>query len=220
MTQQKSEHTGQPGTAPEQKAAPHKRELRRQVFHLLLGIFIASLVEEGVLNPVVLAVLIVLGFFVSFYSKSHYIPVIGWFLKKFERPEYQKSFPGKGALFYLLGVFIVLTLFEREIALAAIMVLALGDSISHLWGIHFGKISNPFSDKKFLEGSIAGFAAGFVGAVLYVSPFEAAMASGIAMFAEAIEVKIGVEQVDDNLIIPIVAAVTIWILRVFFISQP
>ena len=39
----------------------------------------------------------------------------------------------------------------------AIMILALGDSISHMFGVRFGKTMHPLTDKKFLEGSIAGF---------------------------------------------------------------
>ena len=41
------------------------------------------------------------------------------------------------------------------------MVLAFDDSISHLYGLHYGKTKHPLSRTKFLEGTIAGFIAGF-----------------------------------------------------------
>ena len=67
-----------------------------------------------------------------------------------------------------------------------------------------------------LEGTIAGFVAGFIGAfVILNNPFEAFFASLTAMIAEAIEIKIKTEEVDDNLIIPLVAGSAIWIIRYF-----
>ena len=97
--------------------------------------------------------------------------------------------------------------------MASIMVLALGDSASHLFGLHFGKTVNPLSKKKFLEGTIAGFAAGFIGALFFAAFYESLFASLAAMAAEAIEIKIGAKQVDDNLIIPLVAGGVMLLVR-------
>lgn len=199
---------------PKHYRRSRKLEIRRQLFHIALGILLVFLIDNGVINAYILAALVAVGLVISFQSTRQKIPVISWFLKRFERPRERRRFPGKGALFYLIGSLIVVILFPKDIALASIMVLALGDSVSHFWGSHFGQISNPLSDKKFLEGSLAGFAAGFLGAVLFVSPFEAAAASLTAMAAEAIEVKIGLEQVDDNLIVPFVAGAIIWVVRI------
>ena len=95
------------------------------------------------------------------------------------------------------------------------MVLAFGDSISHMYGLHYGKIKHPLSNRKFLEGTIAGFIAGFIGAWTFLPWHEAFFASLIAMIVEAIEIKIGAEQVDDNLIIPVVAGAVVWVIRLF-----
>ena len=136
-------------------------------------------------------------------------------LQKFERKKDIEKFPGKGVIFYFIGVYTSLLFFSKDIAMASIMVLALGDSASHLYGIHYGKIKHPFSGKKFLEGTIAGFVAGFIGAFVFLPFIEAFFMSLSAMIVEAIEIKIGTQQVDDNLIIPFVAGAVVWIIRLF-----
>ncbi len=154
----------------------------------------------------------------SYLSKKIKIPLINELLIRFERKDELKKFPGKGILFYFIGVYVVLFLFSKDIAMASIMVLALGDSVSHLFGLHFGKTKTLLSKKKLLEGTIAGFVAGFLGAIIFARPLEAFFASMIAMIVEAIEVKIHTQQVDDNLIIPFIAGFTIWIMRVLPLS--
>ena len=131
----------------------------------------------------------------------------------FERKEELRKFPGKGVIFYFIGVYISLLLFSKDIAMASIMVLAFGDSISHIYGLHYGKIKHPLSKTKFLEGTVVGFAAGFVGALFFLPWREAFFASLVAMIVEAVEIKIGTEQVDDNLIVPFVAGAAVWVVR-------
>ena len=99
--------------------------------------------------------------------------------------------------------------------MASIMILALGDSVSHLYGLHYGRIKHPLSSTKFFEGTIAGFIAGFIGALIFLPWLEAFLASLAAMAVEAIEIKIGAGQVDDNLIIPVVAGAAVLAVRLF-----
>ena len=95
------------------------------------------------------------------------------------------------------------------------MILALGDSVGHLVGRYYGK-TKWISTKKLLEGTIAGALAGFLGAVFFVSPLEAALASIAAMVMEAIEIELNKRAVDDNLFIPLVAGTVIYLLRLYF----
>ena len=188
-------------------------EWNRQLFHILLGITIVLLLRYGFIDKNIILILAVIGLILSFLSRKARIPVIWELLEKFEREEELKKLPGKGVIFYFIGVYISLLLFEKEIAMASIMVLALGDSVSHLYGLHYGKIKHPLSKAKSLEGTIVGFAAGFLGALVFLPWLEAFFASLAAMIVEAIEVKIGAEQVDDNLIIPFVAGGVVWVVR-------
>lgn len=188
-------------------------ELNRQLFHIFLGIAIVVLLMFGFINKEIILVFILIGFILSYLSKRVKILIIHKLLQNFERKEEIAKFPGKGMIFYFIGVFIALLLFPKDIAMASIMVLALGDSVSHLYGLHFGKVKHPLSNTKFLEGTIAGLIAGFIGALVFLPWHEAFFASLAAMIFEAIEIKIGAQQVDDNLIVPFVAGAAVWVVR-------
>ena len=191
----------------------NKFELNRQVFHILLGIVIVILLKFGIIGKEVILFLVIAGLVLSYLSKTIKIPAVYQLLQKFERKGDIERFPGKGIIFYFIGAYIALFLFSKEIAMASIMVLALGDSISHLYELHYGRIKNPLSKAKFIEGTIAGFMAGLLGALLFLPWHEAFLASLAAMIVEAVEIKIGTQQVDDNLIIPFVAGAAVWLAR-------
>ena len=191
-------------------------EAKRQFFHMILGIVIVILLMYGLINEIHILFLLIIGIIISFLSKKYKIPIIYWFLKNFEREKYLKTFPGKGAIFYLIGVFLVLSFFSLDIAMAAILVLAFGDSVSNIFGIRYGKIKHPFHSRKFVEGWIAGLIAGFIGALVFVAWPQALAASFFAMTAESIEIKLGAAEIDDNIIVPLVAAITIWMVRALF----
>ena len=188
-------------------------EWNRQLFHIFLGMFIVVMLKFGFIDKKLVFGIIIIGFILSYLSRKTRIPVIYELLEKFERKEELKKLPGKGMIFYFIGAYIGLLLFTKEIAMASILVLALGDSISHLYGLHFGRIKHPLSKTKFLEGTIAGFIFGFIGAFVFLPWHEAFFASLAAIIVEAIEIKIGTEQVDDNLVIPFVAGAAVWIVR-------
>ena len=192
-------------------------EINRQVFHIFLGVLLVVLLLYNIVNEKIILVIILIGLLLSYVIKKTDIkvPVIHFLLKKFERKQDFENFPGKGIAFYLIGAYISLILYPKEIAMASIMVLAFGDSISHICGLHFGKIKHPLSRTKFLEGTLAGFVAGFTGALFFLRPIEALFASMAAMIMESIEIKIGAQQVDDNLVVPLVAGAVVWIIRLF-----
>ena len=188
-------------------------EWNRQLFHIFLGIAFVIFSVYDFIDKKIILITIIIGIFLSYLSKKTRIPVVYDLLEKFERKEEIEKFPGKGIIFYFIGIYTALLLFPKDIALASIMVLALGDSISHLYGLHYGKTKHPLSKTKFLEGTIAGFIFGFIGAFVFLPFLEAFFASLAAMIVEAIEMKIGTGQVDDNLIVPIVAGSVVWLVR-------
>ncbi len=188
-------------------------ELNRQLFHIFLGIALVVLLVYSFISKEMIFIAIIVGIILSYSSKKIKIPVIYNLLEMFERKDDIQNFPGKGIIFYFIGIFIALLLFPKDIAMASIMVLAFGDSISHLFGLHFGKTKHPLSKTKFVEGTIAGFIAGFIGALVFLPWYEAFFASLIAMVVESIEIKIGTEQVDDNLIVPFFAGAAVWLVR-------
>jgi len=134
------------------------------------------------------------------------IPILHKLLKTFDRKQDLEHFPGKGAVFYFFGAFIVVLVFPKNIALASIMILALGDSVSRIIG-PYGYLKHPFHNEKFFEGVIAGAITGFLGAIFFVSWPLALIASSASMLIEGLDLRIKNFKIDDNLLIPIVAAV-------------
>jgi dolichol kinase len=187
-------------------------EIRRQINHIVWGFIFVGLIYYDLISSAMVFILIIIFFIGSLLSKKYKLPVIYWFLIKFDRPEDIKNFPGKGAWYYLIGVFLAMVLFPKDIAMASIFILALGDSIAPLVG-EYGRIKHPLSDKKFLEGTIAGALVAFIGALLFVNYYEAALAAIIAMVVEGIDLRLGRHPVNDNIIIPVVAGAVIWLLR-------
>ncbi len=187
-------------------------EIKRQAFHLALGLAMGYLFYKGYLTPAIILLLLVIGLVLSFASKKTELPVICWFLDTFERTDERKKFPGKGALMMVAGILITTVLFPKDIALASIMILSLGDSFSHIIGRFFGRTKHPFSI-KLIEGTMAGITAGFLGAMLFVGVKEALAAASISMIAETFCQKIGKLEIDDNLVVPIVAGITITLMR-------
>ncbi len=125
-----------------------------------------------------------------------------------------KKFPGKGAITFFIGALLANIFFPKDIAAASMMILALGDPISHIIGIYYGKTKTKFGKRKFFEGTMFGMLAGFAGAIWFVNPSEALIASTIAMLIESIEIKLGYIDSDDNIILPVVAGIVMLLLRV------
>lgn len=193
-----------------------KLEARRQVFHILFGTVLALLIYFELIDFLILLIVFAVGLITSLISMKYDIPVISWFLNQFDRDKDRKKLPGRGALYYVIGVLIVYGLFTtvpngKDIIAGAIMILALGDAVPHFVA-HMGRIKHPFSDVKYVEASLVGVMLAFLGSVFFVGHLEALLASFAAMFVEGIDLKIGWE-LDDNIIIPVVAATVIWAVR-------
>ena len=189
-------------------------EIRRQVFHLILGLVIVSLYLIGALTQGTLLIIFFIGLITALLSKKYKIPVIYWFLKKFEREKDLKENPGKGVLTFIGGSLLALVFFEENIALAAIMVLAVGDSVSHIVGKHFGKRKYWINSPKYLEGTVAGIFFASIAASFFVGSKLAFMGSAAAMILESIELKIGKTIIDDNLTVPLVAGLVMHLLQI------
>jgi len=190
-------------------------EIRRQAFHICLGLAILILLINNILNSLILFIILIAGILISILSKKFKIPIIYSFLNIFERKDTLKTFPGKGTISFLIGCLLVLQLFEKDIALASIIILTFGDSVSHLFGWHFGRKKHPLNCLKSIEGNIAGGITGFLGAMLFVSPLFAFLASFGAMTAEVIELRMNNRIVDDNIIVPLVAGTIIHLMRMY-----
>ena len=191
-------------------------EIGRKVAHLVGGVMLAGLVFYNIVNAFLLIMItLILGLLFLLARKKH-IPILAWLLDNFERREDRKHFPGKGSMYFLIGSIIVLILFSKDIAIAAILILAIGDSIPNIVGMYYKKFRHPFSNKRFLEGALVGFVLSFLAVINFVIWYEALIATSIALFLEALDLQIGNWRLDDNILIPVSAGISIFILRLFF----
>lgn len=192
-----------------------KKEFGRQTLHILVGLITATFYYYEIFSTLAIFLIVIIGLLASILSKRISLPIFSYFLDKFERDNVRNKFPGKGMVFFFIGVLFVIQLFEKDIALAAIMILTLGDSISHIFGAKFGQLQNIFNgkSKKLFEGTLAGTIAGFLGAMLFVPYPEAFLASFAAMIGEVIKIDLNDNTLDDNLVVPLVAGTTIFLLR-------
>ncbi|MBS3124359.1 hypothetical protein J4437_07070 [Candidatus Woesearchaeota archaeon] len=194
-----------------------KQEVGRQILHIIIGLILLGLYYFEIISPLFIFLGIIVGLLCSIISKRVSLPIFSFFLKHFEREEQKKSFPGRGMIFFFIGTLLCIQLFDKDIAMAALMVLTMGDSVSHLFGERFGQTKNIFNgkSKKLLEGTLAGTVAGFLGAVFFVSIPEAFLGSLIAMIAEVIKIDLNDHTLDDNLVVPLVAGTVMLLVRMY-----
>jgi dolichol kinase len=188
-----------------------KLELRRQTAHLLIGISIVLLLKLQILNVFILFLITLIGGILVLIARKKRLPIIHTLLEYFERPHHMARFPGRGSFFLFLGASLTVMIFERNIAMAAIMIMAIGDSVTNIVGRHFGKIKNPFNYKKNIEGTFAAIVFATLGAFFFVPFWPAFIASAISMFVESIDLgwkKYEIE-IDDNVVIPLIAGAVI-----------
>ena len=194
-----------------------EKKLRRTIIHIFSGIIIMLLIifyEQAIL---LLFFIFIVGIILSVISFSVRIPVICYFLDSCEL-ERNKKFPGKSALFMLAGSLIVAKFLPPNIALASIAILTFADPVSHF----ASKISKKRYKVKLLNinknhyGTICGMIVAFLAAIFFIPVKYAIPAAIVSMLAESLFIQIKEDSIDDNLIIPLVAAATILIFSKIF----
>jgi dolichol kinase len=150
----------------------------------------------------------VIGLGISYLSQHKKIPFVHWVLQLFDRPR-DKNFPGRGAFFFLLGVFFTFLIFKGDdirIAYASILILSVGDSLNHLFSNRVpGQFYFPWNPRKNCLGVAVGIIIGTFAAQFFV-PFNAAfLAATVAIMAETVPWHLGRFYIDDNVSVPLIA---------------
>ncbi len=194
---------------------PYK-EIKRQSFHLLMGLVIifSVIMADRLLVAISLTIILFVGGILSLLTKAGKTSVMDFFLEHFDRDDDKKLFPGKGAFFYIFGCTLVLFIFPESVALASIAILAIGDSVSHIAGAYIKKMMRDDGLSKVIEGTLLGIIFSSLVASLFVDPLFAFIASSMAMAAETTEDIL--TGLDDNFYIPLIAALTIVLLKAVF----
>jgi len=181
-----------------------RKETERQVFHLVLGTLLASLIMllGRFYSLAFFGLAIIFGILVSELLQGGIkLQPFHWFIKRLER---EKVKPGQGTLNFFFGTFIALVFFEPRIVFASVLILAFDDSFSTIVGKGFGSIR--VYNNKTLEGFFGGFAASFLVMLMFINAYVALFACLVAALVELLC------PVDDNLVIPPLSSLIIYML--------
>lgn len=179
-------------------------ELGRKVSHIFIGfifIFILFYFGRDVLIDFLIIFLLFGSVIIIAMHRGLRIPVASWMVDRFERKNVR--FPGYGAFWYIVGS-LLLALFTagtNQIA-SAILILALGDAAATIFGLAAGRQRHRhfYNQEKTLEGSVAFF--------LFSLPAVMLLGwQGVALAALTTVVESLPLPVDDNLSIPLTAAI-------------
>lgn len=188
----------------------HKLEFRRQILHVFYGFSLLFLYHFHIIDDRILLGMIIGGAITSLMVKREKLSPIKKILSLFERDHHLQRFPGRGILFFTIGAYFTLILFEKEIAYAGIMILSVGDAVSNIVGRHFGKIRTKLNPEKNIEGNLAGILISIPFAYYFFPNLYAVIAASfVGMFLEIPAIRIFNFEIDDNLIIPVGAAFTL-----------
>jgi dolichol kinase len=188
------------------KGAAFEFEIRRKLLHSFFGLSLISILfYSGRMNLIFfLSLLLLLGsIMVLWRIQGRRIPVADWFEETFEREN--ARFPGYGAFWYVVGTLLAALFLgtSNEIA-AAILTLALGDSAATVVGVRACH-PLPYNRRKTVEGSLAFFIFS-----LPVCLFVGWIGVALAAFTAVVE---GLSSpIDDNLAVPVAAALFFLIL--------
>ena len=197
-------------------------ETRRQGVHLFTGLLFAAIVHVlpvelgfaflGVMAGGTVAVSKII-------TSGHRVPIFSWLVKKTER---KGKPPASGVTWYFLGVFLIFVLsmlmgIAKDYVIAAMLIVAIGDSICTGLGRKIGKKRLPRTTTKSYEGSFIGFGTAFFGAAfvlnltLATTPAMIIAATGafVGLLAEAYV------KIDDNLTIPVLSWLAMVIVALF-----
>jgi len=188
------------------------KHISRKTIHLIYGFFLILILYFDIYVLQILCFLFFIGFFLSLILKRKKVPVLSFFVSKVGR-DYEH--PGMGMILFTLGVFLTRIIFNKEIALAATLILTLIDSMGSVMGIKKGFIPLPGFKNKHLEGRLLS---------IYFSTILIFLSSGfrliaiviicfISVYIEALDIKIGKIKLDDNILLPIISGL------LFFLSS-
>lgn len=191
-------------------------EINRKMFHVFLGVVFVFLIYYGVLAFWMALALLIIGICFSLLSIKYSIPIINLFLVKYDRPEHSRT-PAKGVISIFSALSVLLLFMEsgilsKNIVLASLIIWTFGDSLSAVVGKSYGRNKHPLN-QRFIEGTIAGVIGGTIGALFFVPIYAAFPAAVITMTIESLELRFLKHPIDDNLLVPLIAAgILFWIL--------
>ena len=178
-------------------------EIKRKIIHLSNSVIPLSyyfFVEDRLMM-----IWILLSITIFFVAVDYFRFRIGWIQKWFSvffsSMLRKHELEGKltGATWAFIGATISVFLFEKDIAVLALLFMSVGDTVAALIGQQYGKI-------KIGEKTIEGFAGGLVSCILISIFFPSVnWINRIAGSLIASLIELSPISVDDNLMIPLIS---------------
>ena len=181
-----------------------RKETKRQLVHAIFGTgLIGILFFFGKDTSIILGSLALgFGMIISALIKLGYdIPFFAPLVRIFGRQK--EKIPGLGAMHFFLGMLFAIIIFEKDIAVGAMIVAVYGDAASTIIGSNFGK-TKVFKEYS-LEGTLAGIIVSFLALLFFFKPLTAFAAATAGMVTELL-------PIDDNLTIPLVSGAVLLVL--------
>jgi diacylglycerol kinase (CTP) len=147
------------------KTLIHKHEVPRKVLHVSIGLLVYWLYVTGTqpsqVTPWLMGLLIPIAtgdyLRLTYASLNRlYVRCWGAFMRESEYSGYN------GVVFYLLGTWIVLYFFPKDVGIVAVMLLSWCDTAASTFGRLYGRYTPRIRRGKSLAGSLAAFLIGVV----------------------------------------------------------
>jgi dolichol kinase len=188
-------------------------EVKRQLLHaggVVTPVFVYYLGRDFTL--LLLFLLLLMTSLASFaYRRQVRLPVLYSLVEELERSDVKRSFPAKGAVYYVFGMILSLLVFATPVALACIVVTSVGDAASTIVGKRFGVHRLPYHSHKSFEGSAACFVFASVVAVTQIGFVAGVVAGFVGAVTESLPLPL-----NDNLSIPLAVGVVLTVMSPLF----
>jgi diacylglycerol kinase (CTP) len=141
----------------------HKHEVPRKVLHVSIGFFVYYLYVTGTqtssVPPYLMGALVPIAtvdFLRHKYASLNrlYVKYLGALMRETEYAGWN------GVIFYLLGAWIVLRFFPKDVSVVAVMLLSWCDTAASTFGRLYGRYTPRIRRGKSLAGSLAAFLVG------------------------------------------------------------
>ncbi|KAI0376403.1 hypothetical protein F5Y04DRAFT_273763 [Hypomontagnella monticulosa] len=141
----------------------HKHEVPRKVLHVSIGFLVYWLYVSGTqtsaVTPFLMGALIPIA--TTDYLRHKYAPLNRFYVRCLGALMRESEYAGwNGVVFYLLGAWIVLYFFPKDVAVVAVMLLSWCDTAASTFGRLWGRYTPRIRRGKSLAGSLAAFLVG------------------------------------------------------------
>lgn len=148
----------------------HKHEIPRKVLHVSIGFFTLDLYRRGIqtsaITPWLLSALIPIAATDLLRHRSSrvnrlYIRSLGALMRESEVSGYN------GVIWYLLGAFIVLRFFPKDVSVMGVLLLSWCDTAASTFGRLYGRYTISLRRGKSLAGTLAAWLMGVITAAVF-----------------------------------------------------